>query len=140
MSQTKTQLVGTVVGGAVFTGVVTATSFSGNGSGLTGVGVGIATAGGTVGTGATIIDFRGPGISTITVSSGIATVNITGGGSGSGVSTSGITTGFIWSNPNLINESVDLTQPDHNYAMIGPISVAVGATVTVGVGNTFTII
>ena len=52
---------------------------------LTNPGVGIATAGGTVGTGATIIDFRGSGISTVTVSAGIATINIidtSGGGGG----------------------------------------------------------
>jgi hypothetical protein len=41
-------------------------------------GVGIATAGGTVGTGVTLFDFRGPGISTVTVSSGIGTINIKG--------------------------------------------------------------
>ena len=44
-------------------------------------GVGIATAGGTVGTGVTLLDFRGAGISTVTVSSGIGTINIEGGGS-----------------------------------------------------------
>jgi hypothetical protein len=56
----------------------------GSGANLTGVisGVGINTAGGLVGTGATILDFRGAGISTVTVSAGIATINITGGGSG----------------------------------------------------------
>lgn len=66
-------------------GVVTATSFFGDGSGidLSGnptTGIGIATEGGTVGTGATVLDFRGAGISTVTVSSGIATINIEGGG------------------------------------------------------------
>jgi len=40
MSQTKTQLVGNVVGGAVFSGIVTATSFSGDGSSLTGISAG----------------------------------------------------------------------------------------------------
>ena len=40
MSQTKTQLVGNVVGGAVFSGIVTATSFSGDGSNLTGISAG----------------------------------------------------------------------------------------------------
>ena len=45
-------------------------------------GVGIATAGGTVGTGVTLLDFRGPGVSTVTVSSGVATINIEGGGGG----------------------------------------------------------
>jgi len=103
--------------GAVFTGVATATSFSGdltgnvtgnvtgNATGLSGTpnlnvgvvtatslslggvtvataGVGVATESGTVGTGATLIDFRGAGISTVTVSSGIATVNVEGGSGG----------------------------------------------------------
>ena len=73
-----------VVGDGKFTGIVTATSFSGSGANLTGLvaGVGIATAGGTVGTGATFLNFRGSGISTVTVSSGIATINIEGGGGG----------------------------------------------------------
>jgi hypothetical protein len=55
----------------------------GDGNNLTGIiaGVGIQTSAGLVGTGATILDFRGTGISTITVASGIATINITGGGS-----------------------------------------------------------
>ncbi len=42
-------------------------------------GVGINTEGGVVGTGATILDFRGSGISTTTVSAGIATIYIEGG-------------------------------------------------------------
>jgi hypothetical protein len=74
-----------VNGDAVIVGIVTATSFSGDGSNLSNIisGVGIATEGGTVGTGATVLDFRGTGISTVTVSSGIATINIEGGGGGS---------------------------------------------------------
>jgi hypothetical protein len=79
-----TSLFGTT---ASFTGVVAALSFSGSGANLTGLpaaGVGIATAGGTVGTGATLLDFRGSGISTVTVSSGIATINITGASGGGG--------------------------------------------------------
>jgi hypothetical protein len=67
------------VGGDVgISGVVTATSFVGGGSGLTGVfgSIGIATVGGFVGSGVTTLDLRGPGVSTVTpVSSGIATVN-----------------------------------------------------------------
>lgn len=66
-------------GGVRVTGVVTATSFSGDGSGLSGVGVGVATEGGVVGTAVTLFDFRGSGISTITFSSGIATIFIEGG-------------------------------------------------------------
>ena len=61
-----------------------------DGSALTGVisGVGINTAGGNVGYGVTLFDFRGAGISTITAPvAGISTINITGGGGGSGIST-----------------------------------------------------
>ena len=69
-------------GSANITGVVTATSLSIGGQTVSTLGVGINTAGGSVGTGATILDFRGAGISTVTVSAGIATINITGGSSG----------------------------------------------------------
>ena len=102
-----------LAGGINAVGVVTATTFSGSGanltnlpagqlsgalpaidgSALTGVisGVGINTAGGNVGYGVTLFDFRGAGISTITAPvSGISTINITGGGGGGGGS--GITT------------------------------------------------
>ena len=112
MSVTKVQLVGNVSPGAVFAGIVTATSLSvGNAVGInstginvTGIisatslsvggqkvsslGVGINTAGGSVGTGATVLDFRGSGISTVTVSSGIGTIFIQGGGGGASVTTS----------------------------------------------------
>ena len=55
----------------------------GDGTDLTAiVGTGIATASGLVGTGATILDFRGSAISEVTVGSGIATINVTGGSSG----------------------------------------------------------
>lgn len=75
----------------ISSGIVTASSgivtYYGDGQYLQNIlsGVGVATAGGTVGTGATILDFRGAGISTVTVASGIATINITGGGGGGGV-------------------------------------------------------
>ena len=102
-----------LAGGINAVGVVTATTFSGSGanltnlpsgqltgalpaidgSALTGVisGVGINTAGGNVGFGVTLFDFRGAGISTITAPvSGISTINITGGGGG-GISTEAAT-------------------------------------------------
>ena len=82
MSVTKVQLVGNVSTGASFAGIVTATSLSIGGQTVSSVGVGIATEGGTVGVGATLLDFRGAGISTVTVAAGIATINVTGGGSG----------------------------------------------------------
>jgi len=62
-------------------------TYFGDGNNLTFTegGVGINTVGGSAGTGATILDFRGPGISAVTVNSGIATLLITGGGGSSGV-------------------------------------------------------
>ena len=65
----------------ISSGIITATTgvvtYYGDGSKLTNIvtGVGINTIGGSVGSGVTILDFRGLGISTITVSSGIATIN-----------------------------------------------------------------
>ncbi len=110
--------------GAVVSGATTATSFSGSGTNLTGIvtsivagtnvtisgstgqvtinasgggtSLGIATAGGTVGTGVTLIDFRGPGISAVTVSSGIGTINITGGGGSSTPDISPVMMGMIF--------------------------------------------
>lgn len=63
-------------------GQIQATSLSIGGRTVSSLGVGINTSGGTVGTGATLLDFRGAGISTVTVAAGIATINITGGGGG----------------------------------------------------------
>ena len=52
-----------------FTGVITASTFSGDGSGLSNIitGVGLATEGGYVGSGATTLDFRGPGAGVVTI-------------------------------------------------------------------------
>jgi hypothetical protein len=70
-----------VQGDVLISGIITAAAFFGDGSSLSNVisGVGIATEGGTVGTGATVLDFRGAGISTVTVASGTATIFIQGG-------------------------------------------------------------
>ena len=64
------------------TGQIQATSLTIGNQTVSSPGVGIRTAGGVVGTGVTLIDLRGAGISTVTVSSGIATINVTGGGGG----------------------------------------------------------
>ena len=73
-------------------GIITATRFVGSGVSLTDVisGVGIRTAGGTVGWAATILDFRGPGVTTAYYSSvtGVGTINFTGGGGSASVSIS----------------------------------------------------
>ena len=97
----------TFVSDAYVAGVITATAFYGDGSNLDGLpnaGVGLQTAGGFIGQGVTTLDFRGPGISTITISSGIGTLHITGGsGSGSiSISTaapSSPSSGDLWYSP-----------------------------------------
>jgi hypothetical protein len=82
LSITGISTLGTV---EISSGIITSTTgivtYYGDGSNLDGVvgGLGgIGTAGGTVGTGITFLDFRGSGISSITVSSGIATITIPG--------------------------------------------------------------
>ena len=68
---------------ANFSGVVTASAFVGDGSNLSNIitGVGLATEGGYVGSGATTLDFRGPAMGPVTVdiASGLGTVFIEGG-------------------------------------------------------------
>ena len=109
-------------GSYITAGIITAGTFSGSlaasnltgalpaidGSALLGLpvsGVGIKTAGATVGFGVTFLDFRGSGVGEITSpNSGITTINISGGGGGGGsISTdahviSGITTVLDLSN------------------------------------------
>ena len=116
-------------------GVVTATA------GVKGIGISSA---GTSITTDTIqtLNFVGTGNS-ISYNSGTKTVDISISGSsgssvGSGVSATGINTGGFWSNPNSIDLPISLTNPDHNYGMFGP--VAVNDVVTVGAGNTFTVV
>ena len=131
-----------LAGGAVIAGATTATNgirvgagqsigsdgtaavFYGDGSNLTGLpqsGVGIKTEGGTVGFGVTFLDFRGAGISTITApSSGISTINITGGGGGGGggsISTEAAT-------PSNAVATLDLTAAqDHKLSVTGIVTV-----------------
>jgi hypothetical protein len=68
---------------ANFLGIVSATSFVGDGSNLDNIitGVGLATEGGYVGSGATTLDFRGPGMGVVTIDvvTGIGTINVEGG-------------------------------------------------------------
>ena len=61
---------------------ITISSLSLGGQTVSTLGVGIRTTGSIVGYGATMLDFRGSGISTVTVSSGIATINVAGGSAG----------------------------------------------------------
>ena len=71
-------------------------------------GIGIATEGGLVGTGITIVDFRGPGISTITAFSGIATVNILGDSGNLGGNVTVTQTDYACSNPILVSNGNEI--------------------------------
>ena len=96
--------------GATVSGVVTATSFSGDGSQLTGLGVGVRTTGSIVGYGFTMLNFVGSG-NTFAVNGTTVDISIAGGGGGSasiGVgSTPGdaftgiITAGNLWYNTDI---------------------------------------
>ena len=88
----------------------------------------------------TTLNFVGAG-NTFLYNPGTKTVDISiAGGGGSGVSSTGVSTAAIWSNPSFITASYTLDEGNNNYGVFGPISVAVGATITVGVGNTFVIV
>jgi hypothetical protein len=97
-------------------GVITATSFFGDGSGLTGVtgsgsGVVIQEEGSSVGTAGTI-NFIGAGV-TATLSGGIASVEITSSGGGSGVGTDNVRTStLVVSGVSTFQSSVNLGELD----------------------------
>jgi len=133
-----------LAGGIDAVGVVTATTFSGSGANLTNLpsaqlsgalpaidgsqlqgvisGVGIATAGGYVGSGATTLKFIGAGVSAITApSAGVSTIHITGGGGGGGgggsISTEAAT-------PTNAVATLDLTAAqDHKLSVTGIVTV-----------------
>jgi len=110
--------------GIISSGVVTATSFSGAGSGLTGVStnfvsaVGIQSAGTVIGVGITQLNFIGVG-NTFAVSGTTVDISIQGGGGG------GSGAGFSTSNAGL-----------HTTSSIGVNTSALASTLT-GVGNSF---
>ena len=120
-------------GGLNVTGIVTATG---------GVkGIGISSAGTSITTDAIqTLNFVGAG-NTFKVTGTTVDISISGSGggaTGAGMSATGINTGGFFSNPNSVDAAISLTNPDHNYGMFGP--VALNATVTVGAGNTFTVV
>ena len=125
--------------------VVSGVSTLGQVQGISGVSttfvsaVGIQSGGVTIGAGITQLNFVGTG-NTFKVDGTTVDISIESGG-GAGLSTTGVSTGFVFSNPNAITTSIELTEPGMNYGMFGPITISgVGVTVTVGAGNSFTIV
>jgi hypothetical protein len=106
--------------------------------------IGIQSAGQSVGTGVTTLNFIGAG-NTFAYDEGTKTLDISiQGGGGSGVSSTGILTCRGIANADDITESItfdDFYGSGTNYAMIGPITVTgAGTTVTVGAGVSYVII
>ncbi len=134
-----------VVTGVSTLGSVIANDFTGNGGGLTGIStnfvsaVGIQSGGVTIGVGITQLNFVGTG-NTFKVDGTTVDISIESGSGGSGLSTVGVNTGYIFSNPSTLTTSIQLTQPGFNYGLFGPITIGSGVTVTVGAGNSFTIV
>ena len=105
-----------------------------------GLGVGIQSGGTIVGYGATILNFVGAG-NTFRVDGDTIDITIEGGGGGgSGVSSTGITTTAIFSNPSFIGTSYNLTDGSNNYGAFGPLVIASGETIAVGNDNTFVVV
>lgn len=98
--------------------------------------IGIQSGSTTISNNVSTLRFIGAG-NTFAVNGTTVDISIQGGGGG-GVSTTGITTAAIFSNFSTIYQPQDLTATNYNYFVAGP--VAISATVTVGVGNTFVII
>jgi hypothetical protein len=121
----------TVTNDVRVTGVITAVG---------GFNIGIQSAGTPVTTGPiSTLNFAGVG-NTFAVNGTTATITISGSGGGSGLSSTGIATAAIFSNPSFITTSFTLNEGNNNYGAFGPISVAIGATITVGAGNTFVVV
>lgn len=105
-------------------------------------GIGIQSAGVSVYTGiVTALNFVGTG-NTFAVNGTTVDISISGGG-GAGVSSTGILTCRGIANASLITDSItldDYYNAGTNYAMVGPIEVSVGATITVGAGVSYVVV
>ena len=104
-----------------------------------GLGVGIQSSGSVIGYGATILNFIGAG-NTFKITGTTVDISIEGGGGGGSISTTGVSTAAFWSNPSFISTSFTLSDGNNNYAAYGPVVVAAGHTITVGLANTLVII
>jgi|7_EtaG_2_1085326.scaffolds.fasta_scaffold40850_3 hypothetical protein len=105
-----------------------------------GLGVGIQSSSSVIGYGATILNFIGAG-NTFKITGSTVDISIEGGGGGGGsIATTGVSTAAFWSNPSFISTSFTLTDGNNNYGAYGPVVVAAGHTITVGLANTLVII
>jgi len=52
----------------------------------------------------------------------------------------GIVSATAYSTPDIVNSSIDLDNSEYNYMMVGPITVGVGATITVGAGVSYVVV
>lgn len=105
-------------------------------------GVGIQSGGISIATTAKTLNFIGAG-NTFSVNGDRVDISIQGGGGGSGVSSTGILTARGFANSSVISDSIimnDFYNQGTNYAMIGPLEVSVGATVTVGSGVSYVVL
>ena len=104
---------------------------------------GIQSSGLPIGAGATTLNFTGSG-NELTYDSATKTIDISiaggGGGGGGSVDPTGILTTGFYSNPSIVANNATLNQPNQNYFMVGPVTVASGVNITVGTSNTFRIL
>ncbi len=101
--------------------------------------IGIQSGGVSIGVGITQLNFVGTG-NTFKVDGTTIDISIEGGGTGGGSTAGTASTGAVFSNPQVVTEDLDLIEPSRNYGMWGPITIDPSATITVGAGNSFTIV
>lgn len=101
--------------------------------------LGIQSAGTPVGVGVTTLNFIGTGNTfSYNPSTKVLDISIEGGGGSGSISTTGIITAALFSNPSFINTNYNFDDGTNNYAIIGPVGI--DATIVIGVGNTFVVI
>ena len=107
------------------TGVTTSTG---------GFSIGIQSGGTTISGLTTALNFVGSGTTIVDRGSGSIDISV------AGVTSTAQVFGQVWSNPSETTTDLILNEGIQNYSVVGHYAVAVGATITVGVGNSFVVI